>query len=74
LIKPVQWKTRLELLSAPEVQAIHEASLKIMERTGLVMPLSQERRDQARDLGLILDEATDTLRFPSAVVEAALKL
>jgi trimethylamine--corrinoid protein Co-methyltransferase len=38
-----------------------------------VMPLSQERRDQARDLGLILDEATDTLRFPSAVVEAALK-
>ncbi len=73
LIKPVQCKTRLELLSAQEVQAIHAASLKIMERTGLVMPLSQERRDQARDLGLILDEATDTLHFPPAVVEAALK-
>jgi len=73
VIKPVKWKTRLELLSADEVRAIHEASLRIMERTGLEMPLSKERQAQACDLGLIVDADTHRVRFPPKVVETALK-
>ncbi len=73
MIKPVQWKTRLELLSSQEVQAIHEASLRIMERTGLMMPLSKERQEQACDLGLQVDRETQRIHFPPEVVEAALK-
>lgn len=72
MIKPVQWKTRLELLSAEEVQTIHTASLRILERTGLLMPLSPQRQAQARDVGLQLDQR-NRLRFPPEVVEAALK-
>jgi len=73
MIKPVPWKTRLELLSGPEIQAIHEASLRIMERTGLIMPLSRERRDAARDLGLRVDEESGRIHFPPAVVESAIR-
>jgi trimethylamine--corrinoid protein Co-methyltransferase len=73
LIKPVSLKTRLELLSGPEIQAIHEASLRIMERTGLIMPLSRERQAQAADLGLRVDRERDRIHFPPAVVEAALR-
>ena len=73
MIKPVQWKTRLELLSDQEVRAIHEASLRVMERTGLVMPLNKQRQDQARDLGLQVDAETRLIRFPPQVVEAALQ-
>jgi len=72
LIKPVSLKTRLELLSRDEVQAIHEASLRIMERTGLVMPLSRERQEQAADLGLRVDGENDRIHFPPQIVEAAL--
>jgi trimethylamine--corrinoid protein Co-methyltransferase len=73
LIRPVKWKTRLELLSAEEVRGIHEASLRIMERIGLVMPLSPARQDQARDLGLKLDADTQRVYFPPHMVESALK-
>jgi trimethylamine--corrinoid protein Co-methyltransferase len=73
LIKSVPWKTRLELLSGPEIQAIHEASLRIMERTGLVMPLSRERQEQAAYLGLRVDQDSHRIHFPPEIVEAALK-
>jgi trimethylamine:corrinoid methyltransferase-like protein len=73
MIKPVSWKTRLELLSGPEIQAIHEASLRIMERTGLVMPLSGERRKQAGDMGLRVDTESQRIHFPPEIVEAAIR-
>jgi len=73
VIKPVTWKTRLELLSGPEIQAIHEASLRIMERTGLIMPLSGQRQEQAADLGLRVNSETRRIHFPPAVVESALR-
>lgn len=73
MIKPVVWKTRLELVAGSEIRAIHEASLRIMERTGLIMPLSPERQEQARDLGLRVDKDTNRICFPPAIVEAALR-
>src|SRR4030042_691786 len=73
LIKSVSWKTRLDLLSGPEIQAIHEASLRIMERTGLAMPLSPDRGEQAADLGLRVDKEARRIHFPPEIVEAALQ-
>jgi trimethylamine--corrinoid protein Co-methyltransferase len=73
MIKPVSWKTHLELVPGLELQAIHEASLRIMERTGLVMPLSPERQEQAGDMGLRVERDTHRVRFPPAVVETALR-
>ncbi len=71
MIQPVRWKTRFEFLTDADVQAIHQASLHIMERTGLVMPLSPGRQAQARDLGLRV--AGERVYFPPDVVEAAVK-
>ena len=65
MIKPVQWTTQLELLSAQAIQDIHQASLQILAQTGLVMPLDSERQAQALDLGLDIDCESDLIRFPS---------
>ena len=73
MIKSVPWNAHLEFLSGPEIRAIHDASLRIMERTGLVMPLSRERREQAADLGLRVDAEGRRIRFPPEIVEAALR-
>ncbi len=73
MIKPVRWTTLHDLIPTESIQAIHAASLRILERTGLVMPLSIERRQQARDLGLIVDDKSQRIRFPPQVVEAALQ-
>ncbi len=73
MIKPVHWTTLHELIPNESIQAIHEASLRILERTGLVMPLHPERRQQARDLDLQVDDESQRVRFPPQVVEAILK-
>jgi trimethylamine:corrinoid methyltransferase-like protein len=73
MIRPVRWKTRHELISRSEVQAIHDASLRVMERTGLEMPLSKTRREQAQDLGLKIDQELQRIYFPPAIVEAAIR-
>jgi trimethylamine--corrinoid protein Co-methyltransferase len=71
LIEPINYTSRLELLPEETVQAIHTASLWIMENTGLSMPLSHERQDQASDLGLAVERESGLIRFPAHVVEAA---
>jgi trimethylamine--corrinoid protein Co-methyltransferase len=71
MIKPAQWKTRFNFLTEADLKALHAASLQIMERTGLVMPLSPARQAQARDLGLKVND--HRLYFPPHVVEQAVK-
>lgn len=71
MIKPVKWKSHFELLTSTELQIIHQASLQIMERVGLIMPLSQARQEQAGDLGLRVKG--EQIYFPPHVVEAALR-
>lgn len=73
MIKPVQWTTRLELLSEKAVRDIHEASLRIMEHTGLIMPLDGRKREEACDLGLHVESESDRIRFPPELVESALQ-
>ena len=71
MIEPVKWKSRFQLLAEEEIRTIHTASLRILEQTGLIMPLSRARQDQARDLGVRIEG--ERLDFPPHVVEAALK-
>ncbi len=73
MIRPVRWKTRHELISGSEVRAIHDASLRVMERTGLEMPLSKQRQEQAQDLGLKIDQELQRVYFPPPIVEAAIQ-
>jgi len=62
----------LEVLSPGEIQAIHEATLDVLSRTGLRLDLGRARR-LAADFGCIVDERAKTVRFPPEVVDAALK-
>jgi len=62
----------LRLLSADQVRAIHEASLRVLSQTGVAMPLAPERQTQARELGLLVDSETERVRFPPALVEEAI--
>ncbi|MBN1316654.1 MAG: trimethylamine methyltransferase family protein [Anaerolineales bacterium] len=72
MIKPVQWTTRLELIPDRAIRDIHQASLQILERTGLNMVLSPGRKEQAGDLGLQVERDTHRIRFPPEIVESAL--
>ncbi|MGD9093876.1 MAG: trimethylamine methyltransferase family protein, partial [Anaerolineales bacterium] len=71
--KPVEWATSLELLPDKAVHDIHEASLQIMEHTGLIMPLNREKQEEACDLGLHVERETDRIRFPPEIIEAAIE-
>src|SRR5512135_765962 len=73
MIRSVRWKTRHEFITGSEVRAIHDASLRVMERTGLEMPLSKTRQEQAQDLGLKIDKELQRVYFPPAIVEAAIR-
>jgi trimethylamine--corrinoid protein Co-methyltransferase len=60
--------TFAELLTPQQVERTHAASLHILETVGLLV-----RNEQARLMfkkhGCLVDETTQTVRFPSAVVE-----
>ena len=65
--------TSLCVLGAEKVQAIHDASLRVLSETGVTMPLSPPQREQARELGLLVDSETERVRFPPAIVAQAVR-
>jgi len=73
MIKPVQWKADLQLLSKKDILQIHQASLQILEETGLLMPLDDNRLRDLEDLGLQIDRPKNRVRFPADVVENAIQ-
>jgi trimethylamine--corrinoid protein Co-methyltransferase len=73
MIKPVQWKTNFQLLSIEDIAQIHEATLQILEKTGVRMPLDKQRLDDLEDLGLQIDRHTQRVRFPADIVEKAIQ-
>jgi len=73
MIQPVTWKTGLELFSKEDIIKIHAASLHILEHTGVVMPLTEERLNTLSDFGLKVDRKTNVVRFPPHVVESAVQ-
>jgi trimethylamine--corrinoid protein Co-methyltransferase len=62
----------LRVLSDGEIQAIHEASLEILERTGVKVGSARMFRF-LREQGLPVDESRMVVRFPAARVEAAIE-
>jgi trimethylamine--corrinoid protein Co-methyltransferase len=64
-------KAHLEILSAEEIQSIHEATIEVLSRTGVRLDLLRARR-LAADFGCVVDDETRTVRFPPEVIAAAL--
>ena len=72
MIKPIKWKHELGLLPESDVRRIHDATLSILERTGIVMPLDPDKLEKVQDLGVRADKSKDMLFFPPHIVEEAL--
>ena len=60
-----------EVISADELEAIHDASLRILEQIGMEF-LDPEARSVARAHGADVDEAEQRVRFPREVVASAI--
>ncbi len=73
MILPVKWKTRLQLLPEEDLIHLHEASLHILEHTGMLMPLEKNRLNDLSDFGLQVDHNTHIVRFPRDIVENAIR-
>jgi trimethylamine--corrinoid protein Co-methyltransferase len=56
VIHAARWGVRSTVLSEEELRRISDASLQILEKTGLRMPLSAERRDALAGKGLFFEE------------------
>ena len=65
-------KTVIQVLSEEERARIHEASLDILENTGVRVETAQGRRI-LKEAGALVDEASKTVRFPLRLIEEALK-
>jgi trimethylamine--corrinoid protein Co-methyltransferase len=63
----------LEILSADQVETIHNTSLRILGELGIEL-MSARARDLMRSFGAECDDATGTVRLDAAVVERALSL
>lgn len=70
-IHSVEWKASLDLVTQEQLVAIHEATLTVLDETGIVMPLDAVRRSQAQDMGVRADG--DRLFFPPEAVEEGLR-
>ena len=64
-------RPRIEAVSARDVEAIHEASLSVLERTGVVIPY-QAARDVLVTAGATADADGRTVRIPARLVDEAL--
>jgi trimethylamine---corrinoid protein Co-methyltransferase len=74
MIDPVLWKASMSLLSPAELDKLHEASLSILSKTGIVLPLNKKRYQVLQDHGCILNQKKKRVYFPREVIEKALKL
>lgn len=63
----------MEVLTTKEINTVHEASLHILEKTGILMPLDNPRYDRLQDLGAKVDRENKRVYFPPNVIEDALK-
>ena len=62
-----------EVLSADEIESIHHASLRILERTGMEV-MCGETRSILRAAGAEVDEASMRVRYPAELVERSIAL
>jgi trimethylamine--corrinoid protein Co-methyltransferase len=66
-------KTRLQVLSEDERHQVHERTLGVLARTGLRVDTSQGRQF-LKGAGAEVNENTNVVRFPRALVEESLRL
>jgi trimethylamine--corrinoid protein Co-methyltransferase len=71
--QPTMRLNHTEVLSVDELDAIHEASIEILERIGMEF-LCPESRSIMREAGCSVDESTMRVRFPRELVEAAMAM
>ncbi|MDW7729967.1 MAG: trimethylamine methyltransferase family protein [Bacillota bacterium] len=71
-IRPVNYNRKLDLLDSGQVVLIHQASLDILNRVGIKMAHPKVRKILS-DAGARIDENSDRVFFPPALVENALK-
>ena len=63
--------TRFEVLSQPEVERIHAASMEILAEVGIKVGY-QKARDLFREAGAEVDEQTQAVKLPESLVRRAL--
>ena len=61
----------IEVLSADQIEAIHDASLRVLEELGIAF-LHPEALDILADAGAEVDRATQVVRFDPALVEESI--
>jgi trimethylamine--corrinoid protein Co-methyltransferase len=62
---------KLSVLTEQQLRRLHEASVRILERTGVDVPHPEVRR-QFGDAGAAVDEGSERVRIPEALVERSL--
>lgn len=70
--QPLMRLNHTEVVSADELESIHLASLRILERVGMEF-LDPESRSVMAAAGCDVDEATRRVRFPAELVERAVQ-
>ncbi|MGD9405276.1 MAG: trimethylamine methyltransferase family protein, partial [Anaerolineae bacterium] len=66
-------RTHLQVLSEDERHQVHERTLSILASTGVRVDTAQGRQILA-DAGAYVDENTNIVQFPRALVEESLRL
>ena len=72
MLRPIKWKTSLDIMTREETEALHAASLRILSQSGILMPLPQKIYDQLADLGVKIDRSGQKVFFSPADIEKAL--
>lgn len=67
-----QIKSKIELLSQPEIEMIHSKTLDLLERVGLKVP-NDEVLDICHGMGCIVDKNTKTLKIPTRLIEDVIR-
>lgn len=61
-----------QVLSPEQIRRVHEASLSILERTGVIVP-HPETLSRFAEVGAVVDIEKQTVRIPASVVERSLQ-
>ncbi len=72
LRQPYMRLNHTDVLSADEIESIHEASLAILERVGMEF-LCPESRSIMREAGADVDESNHRVRFPRELIESSIR-
>lgn len=73
MINPVTWKGEFTLFGPDELRQIHDASIRILENTGMAMALSKGRYDRLEKAGARVDRSAGRVYYTREMVETALK-